>query len=90
MIVQQFESTKNLFEALCLILTFTGSFGIFTICFFVGEMILEIFGIYHREINSNTSCPWTTGIISRGKVDDHFYFDFGFICFIHFQESGSF
>ena len=36
--------------------------------YFVGEMILEIFEIYHQEINPNTSYPWTIGIILCGKM----------------------
>ena len=35
--------------------------------YFFGKMILEIFEIYHQEINPSTSCPWTIGIILCGR-----------------------
>ena len=54
-------------EALCLILTFAFSFGIFCHMLFCWEMILDIYEIYHQEINPNTSCLWTIGIILSGR-----------------------
>jgi hypothetical protein len=45
--------------AWCLIL-------IFSICFFVVKMILDLCVNYHREITPNTFCPWTIGTLSCG------------------------
>jgi hypothetical protein len=45
--------------AWCLIL-------IFSICFCVAKMILDLCVNYHREINPNTSCSWTIGTLSCG------------------------
>ena len=53
-------------------------------------MILEIFEIYHQEINPNTSCPWTISIILCGKICKSSLLWHWFHLLYFFQESGLF